>query len=97
MRKRDLPRMAAGFLAWVMWVELHFSKYVPRNTSSTGCEKILCQKWLPPLLSLRNSGLKTKPDFSTARFLRAFNMLLLLLLIITIVIKHLHKFHLCAF
>lgn len=34
MKERDLPRKAARFLAWVLWVELHFGKYVPCNTSS---------------------------------------------------------------
>lgn len=33
MKERDLPRKAARFLAWVLWVELHFAKYVPCNTS----------------------------------------------------------------
>lgn len=49
MGERDLPRMAARFLAWVTWVDLHFSKYVSCNT---GCEKVLCQGWLYPQINL---------------------------------------------
>lgn len=58
MGRRDLPRMAARFLTWVMWVDLHFSKYVTCNTSSIGYKKVLCQKWLHPQINLRNAGLK---------------------------------------
>lgn len=52
LREKDLPGKAARFLAWVRWIELHFAKYVPYNTSSTGCVMVLCQNWLYPQISL---------------------------------------------
>ena len=92
MGERDWPRMAAGFLAWVTWVDLHFLKYMPCNT---GREKVLCQEWLYPQINLRNVGLnKSKPDLFTIGLLRALNMLVLLQIIVAIIIKHLHEFHL---
>lgn len=52
MREKDLSGKAAGLLAWVRWVELHFAKYVPCNTGSTGCVMVLSQNWLFPQISL---------------------------------------------
>lgn len=43
MREEDLPGKAAGLLAGVRWVKLHFAKYVPCNTGSTGCVMVLRQ------------------------------------------------------
>ena len=56
--ERDLPKMVVVFLA--KYIDLCFSKCVPCNTSSIGCEKALCQKRLYPQISLRNSRLKQK-------------------------------------
>lgn len=39
-------------------------------------------------------GLKSKPDLLTLRLPRAFNMLLLLQIIIATIIKYLHEFYL---
>lgn len=52
MREEDLPGKAAGLLAGVRWVKLHFAKYVPCNTGSTGCVMVLRQNWLYPQKSL---------------------------------------------
>lgn len=58
MGERDLPKMAVMFLA--KYIDLCFSKCVPCNTSSIGCEKALCQKQLYPQIRLRNSRFKQK-------------------------------------
>ena len=56
--ERNLPRVVVMFLA--KYTDLCFSKYVPFNISSIGCEKALCQKWLYLQISLRNNRLKQK-------------------------------------